>query len=241
MTRSAARGLTLIEMLVVSGILLLLVGIVAAVLKPGLVAWRRGGLRSDLQRNALLAIHSIDRAISASSSKSVRIFPAERVDSESGQRRRADAFALLSPLDADRGGVTGDRGTVWRSIIVFYVKDVKAGQSELWTASFDLPQGGRSEAPHTVTDDLKSAGLLPVPVVHALLDDGEEPADLGRNHRVSEAVRSLQVEESHGIFVVTVETGIGDVRCRLESACAPTLERFGGKPSQMSSRTVGTR
>jgi len=207
--------MTVIEMLVVSTILLTLVGIVTAILSPGLSAWRRGEIRSDLQANAMVSMHALHDAIAASSSASLTMYPNQWVTA-SGQSEHNDAIAMFSPYDETTQLVTNDGQAVWQSILVYYLN---TNDNALWVANLTLPSNNGQQ----------SAGqLLPPDVIQALQSGQGVPSAPGGpfQHIVGRYVQSLQVVNSGGSFVITLETALGDFRCDMDSAVTPTLEIF---------------
>lgn len=212
--------MTVMEVLVVAAILLLLVGMVGSALRPGLTAWQRSEVRSDLQENALLSMRALTRALGATTGATVTLFPRTAAGPDGGPSR-IDAVAMASPLDPTGAARVSDGQAAMQSVCVFWIKtDV----GELWMATLDTPDA------------------LPPEVGQALQSGLGVPASKGRQTRVGRFLRSLQVDrgagpeapcpagKGSGPFVVVLETAQGDARCHLETAVTPVLESFGGQP-----------
>lgn len=209
--------MTLVEILVVCAILLLLFGIVAAVLRPGLAAWRRAELRSDLQSNALLSLHTLTQAIASSGSASTMIYANEYTDPETSRTFSADALVVASPT-ADGADLNVEDGTaLWQRLCIYYVQ---TECHELWRAALDL-------AP---SDTGKSmAELLPADVAQSLEAGHGVPRDFGKHRRVGRYLRGLSITRRSLTYRISLETVLSSYTCALESAVTPMLETFGGQ------------
>lgn len=126
------RAITLAETLVVSTVMVVLIGVIAHTLQPGLAAWRRSEVRSDLQGNALISMHAVQTALAASTGSNVRIYG-------------GTAVAVAST-------------TVANHVDVYFVRTRAA---ELWTAGFDAtPSPSPTPSPSNPVDGMLPPAVL---------------------------------------------------------------------------------
>lgn len=198
------RGTTLVEVLVVATVFLLLLGVVGGVLAPGLRAWRRADLRSELQGSALLVLHRVAADVAASTSRGIQIFPRTRTEAGSGDALRCDAVAI--PLATDDAGVLQvDRlGSLeWCRLRIYYTRPERG---EVWSAAFGAP------------------GPLPDAIASALAAGRDLPPDLHPARCLARRVRTFAIRTTAAPFVIEVEAAAEAWRSAASIGVTPTLE-----------------
>ena len=117
------KGMTLPEILIVCGLLGLMTTCLYSILIPGLRAWKRSDIKSDLQRNGLIAMKRISLELRSSDIESVKIFHNSYVDSVTKKTFTSDAISFISPVGrGDEIEYDPETGSIlWQKYGIFYL------------------------------------------------------------------------------------------------------------------------
>lgn len=201
------RGMALAEALVVCAMFLTLTSALYSLLRPGYQAWLRGQTRAHLQGNALVALHRLLHEVSASSRRSLLIFPHQRV--VKGEVLHNDALALLCPSAPVTTDASGQE--LWTHAEVFYLNTSRGQLCEI-----NLPLSSPLSQPST--------DYLPAAVANALQNGTTPSLPISV---VSSQVLSFQVGPSVSPLWLCIQTAQDNVRCTLESNAVPVLNALG--------------
>lgn len=204
--------MSLIEILVVAGLLLLIMTLVASFLLPGLRAYARSDARAQAQQNAFMTMSRIAHEVSFAHPSSVRGIAVPATDAASGKAGRRDGITFLSCTDPD-GRILGDDGgdTLWQKRVVLY----HAGDS------LEVRQ--------------QEVFLSP-----AVSDPGPKVLDVGtylplpKDRVVARGIRWLQLDTGGPAVRIAVEAQVGPYLADLEttaSAMATLAVPAGSSPS----------
>ena len=106
--RTAIRGLSIAEVVVASGILLLLFGAISMIYSSSATVWRKVDLRTSLLREAQIAARNLERGL--------------EVSHPFGIARSDNAIAYLSATDDDDDIEVDSQGRLmWQRFIIVYV------------------------------------------------------------------------------------------------------------------------
>lgn len=114
------RAMTLAEVVVVSAILLLLLGIVIAFLVPGLRAWTRSDASSRAQQQSLVVIALLTREVQHAKPDTIKVIRMETEDPP-GTSVRRDGVFFVSSLDKrgeEQCDSSGD--PLWQQVVYVY-------------------------------------------------------------------------------------------------------------------------
>lgn len=154
--RSRSSGLTMIEIMVVSGIMLLLMLVLTSIYVRGSRVWLKVDRETELLREIQVAMRYLERDITTGNPR--------------GLTRGNNALAFLSCQDADRQIHFNDRGQpIWQKFVVMYV------DSNGTLRSREVPRPTPSTIPVSFEEDMGS-------LLDDFLTDNPNPNDRRLTH-----------------------------------------------------------
>lgn len=131
---TARRGFTLIDQLVVAGLLALLLTLTAQVLAPCLSVWQRSRTRSDLDQSARMLEYRLAEELRRSTAESVTVLAGE-----------LPAISFLSTRPASGTSYDGVTGRpIWTRVVAYYLD---APNRVLYRKEWPNPRLGISQVP----------------------------------------------------------------------------------------------
>lgn len=196
------RGMSLVEILVGSALLLMLFGLIVMLLLPGWRAWTKSEGRSDVSQNAIVVMGRVSTDFRNAHASSVWAETRAVTDPVDGRPARHDYVIFLVALDYDGNIVVSPDGDpIWQKRIVFY-HDGEAQQVR--STEIPLP------APTTEPSPLVVKSYTPT----------------AKDRVVARNVRSFELSWRQPNLQMIVETRRDGFRSKLESMVTPIMAAF---------------